>query len=832
MSFDKLGTLTADDAALDPGQEAEADLIAGLFLRFEARYLEDYQDALETLHHAAPEAARWRSECKQAQYALQLARQQLHATTQVHQQLIQSRSWRYTKPLRALGRLLSGDLETFSEGFWNQLKPLADVLPRQRVLPRDKLLFALIEVSQPLLKSSPAYRKWRAAYFSSPIPQGSARLVAREELASTISGLHFEATTNPLVSVIIPSYGNLPYTLTALRSLASFPPAAGLEVIVAEDASGDQEMIALRDVKGLIYLENEKNLGFLRSCNQAAGHATGKYIFFLNSDAQVTLHALDRLLEVFAKYPNAGIAGSMLIYPDGRLQEAGAIVWRDGSGMNVGRMENPENSEFNYLRETDYCSAAAILIERELFFKVGCFDERYAPAYYEDTDLAFKVRAAGRQVLFQPTSLVIHHEGLSHGTDVAGGLKANQLVNREKFRQRWAEVLDRENFEPATNMLRAKDRSRDKKVILVIHDRVPEPDQDAGSRSIVQFMQTFVSMGMTVKFWPIDLVYDETYVAPLQALGIETFYARANQPEFERWYLANAANIDYVLLSRPTVVAEMLPILRRAGAPKILFYGHDIYHQRLAGQLELAPDNDAIRRDWQFYTALERQLWTEMDAIYYPAEREVEHVRHYLATLGRDIPVRAVPVYAYSTFPDMNERLDQRTTILLVAGFRHAPNVDGAIWFVQSILPRVIAALPGTHLVLVGSNPPPAITGLASSSITVTGFVSEEQLAERYARARVAIAPLRFGAGVKGKIVESLYFAVPMVTTSVGAQGFEQHADALSVSDVETEFADMVLELLRDDALWQQRSHAARKAALSDFSSAALSTILKRDIAL
>lgn len=228
---------------------------------------------------------------------------------------------------------------------------------------------------------------------------------------------------SPLLSIVVPVHGKWDYTRACLASIEAHRPAVPFEVLVVDDASPDRTAVLVAASPGVRLVRTEHNVGFVGACNLGASHARGAYLLFLNNDTEVRPGALDALVDAADSDDRIGLVGAMLVYPDGRLQESGGIVWADGSGWNYGRDHDAHAPEFAVRRDVDYCSGAAILVRQELFEAVGGFDQRYAPAYYEDTDLAFAIRATGHRTIVDPRAVVVHHEGVSHGTGVTDGVK-------------------------------------------------------------------------------------------------------------------------------------------------------------------------------------------------------------------------------------------------------------------------------------------------------------------------------------------------------------------------------------------------------------------------
>jgi O-antigen biosynthesis protein len=646
------------------------------------------------------------------------------------------------------------------------------------------------------------------------VPRTAPQFVA----ATAMTPLQFTSSATPKVSLIIPVFEQHMLTFTCLKSIAETCSGIDIEVIVIDDASPTAAEQSLAGVSGVTFIRNGTNLGFLKNCNLGARRARGQYVAILNNDIIVQPGWLYAMLQVFEQQRDVGLVGAKLIYPDGVLQEAGGIVWRDGSAWNAGRHDNADKPEYNYLREVDYCSGACLLMEKKLWDALGGFDERYAPAYYEDTDLAFRVREAGKRVFYQPRAVVVHFEGKSSGTDVTQGVKQHQIRNQVTFAARWKETLalHRANgVEP----LRERDRYAQPRV-LVVDACMIMPDHDSGSLRMFEMLRAMRELNCKVTFITENLEYREPYVSDIQALGVEVLF-HPFVPPVDVYLESAGSSFDVIMLSRATVACRYIAQARQsAPRAKIIFDTVDLHFLREERKAALDRNSGTLAA-----AALTRTQ--ELDAI------AIADITLVVSPVERELLAELVPAARVDIVSNIHVNMlgqasfAERRGVLFIGGFRHPPNLDAIAWYAREVMPILRKKSPGIVTTVIGSSAPPALQTYAAEDLVIAGFVQD--VAPLYHQARLSISPLRYGAGVKGKVNLSMQYGVPVVATPVSAEGmYLNDGENVLIATSPEEFADAVIRLHHDEVLWNKLSKAGLENIEAHFSRACAMRALAR----
>lgn len=610
-----------------------------------------------------------------------------------------------------------------------------------------------------------------------------------ENPASTLEMPRFD---EPEATILLVTFNKAEYTYQCLETIKAHADVP-YEVVVVDNASSDRTVEMLGKVKNIRVIENTENLGFLLACNQGAKLARGEFVLFLNNDTQTTPGLLSRLVTTMRDYPQCGAAGGKIILPDGKLQEAGCLILNDGSAYQYGRFNNPSSPEFNYVKEVDYASGACLMVRKDLLEKVGCFDETFAPAYYEEVDLCFELRKLGYRVVYQPEAVLIHYEFGS------GSLKkASEMVlaNKGKFVEKWKTEL---KGRPATldgNTLKMRDTRQGTRV-LVIEDRVPAPYLGSGYPRSYQMLLYLAELGYIVTLLPLQSPEKiPLYTNILQQKGIEVLYGD-RKVDFRAFMEKRADYYDIALVSRPHNAEETLSVIKTLSPRSKVIYDaeavfalREILQLRLKGR-EMTPEKESAM------IGKETGVMKYADSIVTVSELEKETIERYTDC---GVSVWGYPVETSRSRAGFGERKD----ILFVGSFLtpDSPNEDAAIHFVKDIFPDIEKAL-GCRLWIVGNNWLESIKGLDGPSVRVTGKV--EDLGEYFEKCRVFVVPHRFAAGIPLKLLEAMSHGLPSVVSPLMAKqlGFDDGTRVL-VGDSPESFAKSVVRVYNDEKLWEK----------------------------
>lgn len=609
------------------------------------------------------------------------------------------------------------------------------------------------------------------------------------------SSIRVTSSKNPLVSIIIPVYGKLDFLAKCLYSIQEAKTNIKYEVIIVDDC-GPQKVSKFFDEKinNVTIHTNKKNTGFTNTCNKGAEISRGEYLCFLNSDTIVTDFWIDNAVNGFKLAKNIGIVGSKLLYDDGSLQEAGGIVFSNGDAANIGKNENADSSWFKYFKDVDYVSGAALTIKKSDFEKLEGFDKRFTPAYYEDTSLCLDIRhKLKKRVVVNPLSVVLHHEGATNGTDENSGFKKFMSINKDKFIEKHKEEL--KNYgESYKNLWWDRDKYI-KGNVLIIDQCIPTPKEDSGSKDMDNILRALLNQNYRPHLFALSNRGETPETYGYYEKGVHCVFGQENT-NFKEFFKKYHSLFSLVIISRVNSYEEVSDIIKDISPEiKTIFYTVDLHHLRLESEyLETKSDDIySIARDTKIS---ELQAISESDRTVVLSKKEKDYLENI-----HGIPSKKILIWPLirSEFEKLNsfKKVENPKDIIFIGGYRHTPNIEAVKLIKEYILPEVLklfekngVSFPGIKL--YGSSPSNYIENLNSKNLSYEGYIENES--DAFAKARISIAPLPFGAGLKGKTLSSLIYRTPIIGSSFALEGFEIDDNQLMVESSldAAEFADAI----------------------------------------
>ncbi len=619
--------------------------------------------------------------------------------------------------------------------------------------------------------------------------------------------------TSPKLSIVLVLYNQAELTLHCLEALQRDAGTA-IEIIIFDNGSSDDSGLLLERLEGVKIIRNDENLHFLRGVNRAALEATGEFLLLLNNDARVLPGTIPAAIARLEAEADIGAVGGPIVLLDGMLQEAGSIVFREGSCLGYGRGRDPGLAEFRFRRDVDYCSGAFLMMRRPLWEELGGFDTAFEPAYYEETDLCMRIWETGRRVVYDPRVKIVHFEfGSSKTSEAAFAL---QRRNRDIFVVKHAAMLKAHHLSITEPAIQARQRRDTAPRLLIIDDRMPLPSLGSGYPRAAEMLAAIGRAGWSATLYPCAIPYfsctEAYFVIP------ETTELTLGEPllPLSVFLKARVGCFDAVLVSRPHNMVRYREAL--ADNPEwdsvpVIFDAEAIFARR---DTELDVLRGRIRKA-DVYEQTQKALKREMALSH--GVRTVLSVSRAEAETFRDHGCADVRVLGHALRPrPVGGGPEGRQDMLFVGALDDdkSPNTDSLEWFVQKIMPR-IDALMGTDwcLNIAGRAGAPTIRKLESDRVRVLGTV--EDLDPLYASARLFIAPTRYAAGIPMKLHESASVGLPAVATGLLADqlGWTNGVELLS-ADTAEDFAAACMRLYRDDALWSQLRGAGLAAIERD----------------
>ena len=713
-----------------------------------------------------------------------------------------SRSWKFTSPLRKAGIIIRRIIKNYNS-------------PNKEIYKENK---GTKKTSNSISKERRTDEEKETVQVEAQIQIETIKSIYNEkarkdfdELLRSSQRLTFPKFKDINLSIIIVLYNQAHFSFLCLKSILHHADVE-YEVVIIDNASTDETEDLLSQIDNAKVIRNKENIGFLKAVNQASKVAKGKYVLLLNNDAMLEERSLSSAIHTIEKDETIGAVGGKIKLVDGTLQEAGNIVWNDGSCIGYGRGDNPNDPQFMFKRQVDYCSGAFLLFRKTDFLNLNGFDNRFSPAYYEETDFCIQLNKSGLKTVYDPNVVIVHYEFASSG-NVSDALSL-QEKNKKTLTAKHEEWLEKKYPPSKENILNARS-ANDYKNILLIDDRVPHPSLGSGYPRCANILNTLASLNFNVTLYPLQFPIDdwkscyETLDDSIEVIlgkgksGIYGFL-ESRKGFFQYIIVSRVHNMEAFedIVMKEKQFLEDVKIIYDAEA---LTASREILQASLLGQGISSEEQAVMIKNEVDKCAI-------ADSVIAVSEQEAEVYKRH--------GIESVHVLGHMmTANPSNNSFKNREGLLFVGALRDegSPNVDSLLWFCVNVLPLIEKNIPEITVYVVGELGAPSLSTVKKENINFLGKIRD--LNDIYNQCKVFIAPTRFAAGIPHKVHEATANGIPCVTTELLAKQLDwTGGEELLIGNSPDEFSSQCLRLYSDQKLWEDIRQRGLSVSANDCS--------------
>jgi O-antigen biosynthesis protein len=621
--------------------------------------------------------------------------------------------------------------------------------------------------------------------------------------------LVFNTSLTPIVSIIIPFYNKLNYTYNCLNYLhKNVGSQYKYEIILIDDNSTSN--IDLSIYKGIRKIKNKENVGFTKSINIGIRESVGEYIYILNNDSEVQKGFLDELFFVFNNFTNVGAVVSKLINANGSLQQAGTVFFKEYN--QIVTKKEIFYPEVNYIKRVDCCSGYNLLFKKyDDNGNVNLFDEQFAPAHFEETDFCFQLKYfQNKNIYYTPFSEVVHLGRLTNSNEEYNTLspdnKKENLINANlhTFKNKWQTQL---NAIQATSIETRVEELYDNKSIVFFVGIIPPYDKDSGSNRLKEIIHAYIGLGYHVSILKKKTFLDESnYFTYYQKMGVCVFYEHNKKITLEQFLTKNYSNANITWFYNPVSFEIYYDLAKQIlHKAKFVFDMVDIHHLRYERALKLDPKNKIFKKNYNKFLHIEKKAAKIADYVITISDFDKKYMSQFCN--AKKIVTISNIHYTRTTIENTLPFEDRKD--ILFIGSIHEPNIDALYFLYNDIMPIVWEKIPHLKVNIIG-NIKEKISDINNPNFTFTGYLPN--IEELFLSSKFMVAPLRYGAGVKGKIGQAFEYFLPVITTTIGAEGIELiPGETVLINDDAEGFANSIISLYSNKLLWLKLQSSSEK---------------------